>query len=45
MEVGDLFVLDDCGVCVDEAFRDAGCAACVEDVEGVGVGYAGELEG
>ena len=29
VEIGDLFVLEYCGVCVDEAFGDASCAACV----------------
>lgn len=45
VEIGDLFVLNDGRVSVYEASGDSGCAACVEDVEGVGVGYAGELEG
>ena len=45
MEEGDLFMLDDGRVSVDKAFGYSGCTACVKYVEGVGVGYAGELEG
>jgi len=42
VEDGDLFVLKNDAVLVDEAFRGAGCAAGIENVEGVGERETGE---
>lgn len=44
VEEGDLLVLDDCGVTMDQTFRDASCAAGVQDIERVREGHAGELQ-
>ena len=44
VQKGDLFMLDDCGVAVDETFGHACCAAGVQDVQWVREGNSRELE-